>query len=123
MHQQTLPLWVSDRQVTFTTLRKRCEDRYESDGPELVIQAMRNLAKFEEAITHDEALRALHGLSDDVMELSILDNTWEDLSTLIFEHSMLAPNATNPRAKRAIRSLFDATITLLKGKANAHPDN
>lgn len=110
MHQQTLPLWISDEQITYTTLRKRCVNRYKKEGPILIAQAKQSLVAFEKAVSHTEAIYALHGLNDSIMELSVLNSIWEDLSTLIFEHTLLVCNATNLRAKRAIRSLFNATL-------------
>lgn len=110
MHQQTLPLWVSDRHITYSELRKRCIARYAKESPNLISQAEQSLVAFEDATTHTEAIHALHGLNDLVMELSVLNPIWENLSTLIFEHTMLVCNATNLRAKRAIRSLFNATL-------------
>lgn len=109
MHQTSLPLWINDLGTTYTELqrivkRKECE-------PELVVQAKRSLVAFEQAVTHIEGVRALYALNDLVMELAILDAVWEDLSTMLFETTLMAANTLNKKSKAAIRATFNHVLS------------
>lgn len=90
-------------------LKKQCVVQHQLKGLLLVEQAEASLVEFEKAVTHIEGVRALYALNDCVLELSIFADVWDELSTLLFEQTLMASNALNKKTRQVIRELFVKT--------------
>ena len=90
---------------TYTELSRLRKNRYQAEGPALVLAASRAV----EALDDEERVEALQVLDDASLQLGALDPSWFDFSVAVFEARLKWLYANSRAFVQDIKDAWDAS--------------
>jgi hypothetical protein len=108
MHQQTLPLWIRGKAVTYTEVQTFCVQQYAAQGPRLIQEVSQHLEKLATCKGLEAILGVLRALNDLSIELSAFNQEWNGFSLAVFE-SIVFPRSIT-WAVKYLQTSFTTTL-------------
>ena len=86
-----------------------CEERYATEGKELIESIRKNLEDYAQAPNEHVALQVLLALDENSLGLSCLHTGWIDFNVAIFEALVVPNKAHTPATTAYLTEMFEAT--------------
>jgi hypothetical protein len=114
MELASLPLFNTEVTISYTELICQTERAYLEESPKLLREVDRLLSIYENALRWPVACQALTNLNEIALELSALNNRWNDFSLLVFENYITPSKTSYTSSARALRRQLQSTIKVIK---------